>query len=205
VIEIYAITDTPPRDPRGLTAVRGDGLVALCGQAETEQQLSADQLWRHEEVVESLMEECELLPVRYGTRVEDEDAAQRVLIDRRNELVNALDRVRGAVEVSLRVFVTDFEDDVPPGGGADYLEWRARRQRDRLAARACVHGRLALLARDSAERVASDPHELFREAYLVDRSDVEAFVARVAELEAANSRLRLLCTGPWPAYSFTGR
>ena len=132
MIEIYAITDTPPRDPRGLTAVCGDGLFALCGQAEAEQELSADQLWRHEELVESLMEECDLLPVRYGTRVADEGAAQRVLSDRRSELVNALDRVRGAVEVSLRVFVTEFGDDVAPAGGADYLEWRAQRQRKRV-------------------------------------------------------------------------
>jgi hypothetical protein len=205
VIEIYAITDTPPRDPRGLTPVAGDGLIALCAQAEAEHEVSPEELWQHEEVVESLMEECDLLPVRYGTRVEDEGAAKRVLSDRRTELVKALERVRGAVEVSLRVFAEDAGDDVPPADGADYLEWRARRQRRRLTVRACVHGQLALLARDSAEHAASDPHELFREAYLVERTDIEAFVARVAELEAANPRLRLLCTGPWPPYSFTGR
>ena len=205
MIEIYAITDAPPRDRRGLTAVHDEGLVALCSAAESDEELSADKLWRHEEVVESLMENCDLLPVRYGTLVRDEGTAKRVLRDRRHELARALERVRGAVELSLRVFRAPDGDDVPPAGGAEYLEWRAARERDRLAVLASVHGPLALLARDTSEHVPSDPHELTREAYLVGRDDVEAFVARVVELEAQNPRLRLLCTGPWPPYSFTGR
>jgi hypothetical protein len=205
VIEIYAITDEAPPESHGLTAVESDGLVALCSAAAPPAELSPEVLWRHEEVVESLMEQCDLLPVRYGTRVEDESAAERVLADRRTELVNALERVRGAVELSVRIFSEDAGDDVPPAQGADYLRWRARRERARLKARACVHQPLVLMARDSMEHVPSDAHELLREAYLVERDDVDAFVRRVAEVEAANPRMRLLCTGPWPPYSFAGR
>jgi hypothetical protein len=203
VIEIFAITDAQPDDSQGLTAVHSDGLVALCAPAdEIATDVSADRLWRHEEVVETLMDECDLLPVRYGTRVEDEAAAERVLSDRRHELANALERVRGAVELSVRVFSEDAGDDVPPAQGADYLRWRTRREQSRLEVRARVHGQLVRLTRDSVQNAPSDPHEILREAYLVDRDEVDTFVKRVVEIEAANPRLRLLCTGPWPPYSF---
>lgn len=203
MIDLYAITDTVPAQLEGLDAVRGDGLVALCGPATNNDDLTAGVLWRHEEIVEALMEQCDLLPVRFGTRVEDEQAAARVLVERRSELTRALERVRGAVELSVRIFSAREGDDGPPAAGAEYLRWRTERERERLAVRARIHRALVLIARDSHEHAAQDPHELTREAYLVDRDRVEEFVERVVELEAANLELRLLCTGPWPPYSFT--
>ena len=44
--------------------------------------------------------------------------------------------------------------------------------------------------------------ELLRAAYLVDREAVEGFVGLVRRLQAAHEDLRILCTGPWPPYSF---
>ena len=44
-----------------------------------------------------------------------------------------------------------------------------------------------------------------RVAYLVERQKVERFSSLAAQLQAENPALRLLCTGPWPAYSFTER
>ena len=184
MIELYAITDSPPADLTGLTAVRGDGLYALCATVAADPEVNAGVLWQHEEVVERLMEQCDLLPVRYGTRVEDERAAERVLFERHAELVGALERVRGAVELSVRVFSEEARND--------------------LEVRASIHGPLAMLARGSVAHSGRDAREVMREAYLVDRGDVESFVSRVVELEASNPRLRLLCTGPWPPYSFTG-
>jgi len=203
VIEIYAITDTPPRDARGLTAVCGDGLVALCRQAESEQELSADQLWRHEELVESLMEECDCCRFATAPASRTRRGAE-VLSDRRSELVNALDRVRGAVEChfassSPSSATTSRRQAAPTTSGGERSVSASGSRPVPASTGTCA------ACTGQRERASSDPHELFREAYLVDRSDVEAFVARVAELEAANSRLRLLCTGPWPPYSFTGR
>jgi hypothetical protein len=49
------------------------------------------------------------------------------------------------------------------------------------------------------------PQELFRAAYLVERDAVESFAAAVARLQKANIGLSILCTGPWPPYSFVER
>jgi hypothetical protein len=67
-----------------------------------------------------------------------------------------------------------------------------------------VHGPLARLARASTQQAGRGAHELLRSAYLVDRAAVQSFVDSVGDLQQANPHLRLLCTGPWPPYSFAG-
>jgi hypothetical protein len=44
--------------------------------------------------------------------------------------------------------------------------------------------------------------ELLRAAYLVDRDAVGGFTARVDALQREHPELAVLCTGPWPPYSF---
>jgi Gas vesicle synthesis protein GvpL/GvpF len=194
VIELYAITDDPaPPDPP-LVAVHGDGLTALCAPAER-REVTAEVLWRHEEVVEGLMRERDLLPVRFGTLVEDEEAARRALEERRDRLATSLDRVRGAVELAVRAHRRE------PGGvpffrsGAEYMQAKARR----AEAAALLHDPLAYLARDSVLR---NGPELLRAAYLVDRDAVDGFVALVKRLEETHEDVQIVCTGPWPPYSF---
>jgi hypothetical protein len=67
-----------------------------------------------------------------------------------------------------------------------------------------LHEPLAALARASV-RGRPRPPELFRAAYLVERDTVVPFTAEVARLQKANAGLSILCTGPWPPYSFAER
>jgi hypothetical protein len=206
VIEIYAISDqVPERLPPepALSAVKRAGLVALCAPAQDDE-LSAERLWQREEVIEALMEQCDLLPARYGTRVEDDAAAARALEERRAELLEALERVRGAVELSLRVLGDELEPDEQPSSGTDYLRAKARRATAEAATAGGVHGPLARMARASTSQPGRATRELLRGAYLVDRHTVGSFVQSVEDLQQANPHLRLLCTGPWPPYSFAG-
>jgi hypothetical protein len=208
VIELYAIADAggPPL-PRGgpLRAVSVGALAALYGPAD-DAELSEEALWRREEVVEALMDERDVLPVRYGTRLADQRALALAIDERRDQLTAALERVRGAVELSLRVISSEGAEHVgaAPTGG-EYLRARVQAEQARAAARTLLHEPLAELARDSTVRAPRGPSELLRGAYLVDRSVVGDFSSRVRELQEANSRFSLLCTGPWPPYSFTGR
>jgi hypothetical protein len=186
VIELYAVVEHPgPPLPKiaPLRFVEADGITAVCAPVADEE-VDHESLWRYETVVEALMCDRDLLPFRYGTRFEDTSAAARALQERRDELIRALDRVRGAVELSLRVAAPARDQE---GGGA-------------LAMRA-VHAPLSSLARASL-RFAPRPSELLRAAYLVDRDEVERFVEQVARLQRSQPTLRLLCTGPWPPYSF---
>jgi hypothetical protein len=186
VIELYAITNSPAPQAPGLHAIERDGLAAIYGEAGA-REMSPEELWRREEVLESLMHECDLLPVRYGTVVTDADEAEELLNKRHGELLQALDRVRGAVELAVRVA---GDDRSVPSDGGSYIRVKTRLLE--------MHETLSTLARESRQ-LAPD-----RGAYLVGREDVAAFVARVAALEEASEDLSLLCTGPWPPYSFVG-
>jgi Gas vesicle synthesis protein GvpL/GvpF len=196
VIELYAISDDagPPAPP--LRALSCDGLTAFVGPAEFAE-VTPDVLWRHEEVVESLMEQRDLLPVRFGTVMSDEGAAMRAVGERREQLEAALARVRGAVELAVRVVRVDGEDDPRPRGVSGHAYMRAKAGEQ--AAAQALNEPLSALARESL--VHSGP-ELLRAAYLLDRGAVERFVGVVRRLQSAHPELRILCTGPWPPYSF---
>jgi hypothetical protein len=209
VIELYAITAHPGPSLPGLAplrAVPACGLAAICAPAE-ERDVTPEALWQHEQIVEALMEDRDLLPVRFGTRVEDEDAAARTLAERRVELECALERVRGAVELSVRaVFAEPNVTAQPPeGSGADYLRAKRRSSAAQDAVASAVHEPLAMLARAHVQRIPRPPAEALRAAYLVDRPSVGAFARLVGRLDERHPELRLLCTGPWPPYSFAER
>jgi hypothetical protein len=195
VIELLAITDrdaAPPEPP--LQAIECDGVSVLFAPAR-EGEPDAEVLWEREAMLERLMEDRDLLPVRFGTVVEDERAAAAAIAPRSAELAEALERVRGAVEVSVRAIANREKASVE--GGAEYL--RERIATDRLAR--SLHEPLAALARDS---VVLDGPEALRAAYLVERGEVGAFVERFRELQREHPDLAVVCTGPWPPYSFTG-
>jgi hypothetical protein len=205
VIGLYAVTDDcAPPPPAPLRTVTANRLAFVCGPAGTDD-CSPERLWEHERVIERLMEKRDLLPVRYGTRAPDEAAAAQVLRERHAELADALEGVRGAVELSVRA-VGRAAATLPPSEaqtGAAYLRARAREAAERASAAGSVHEPLAQLARASTRRPGRGDGDLLRAAYLVDRNLIVRFAGRVADIQAARPELRLLCTGPWPAYSFS--
>jgi hypothetical protein len=208
VIRLYAITRHPgpplPESPP-LRSVTADGLAAICGPGDGEEP-TAERLWRHEHVVESLMQDRDLLPVRYGTHVADEAAAAQALAERHEQLAGALEFVRGAVELAVRVLGTSQTKDVPrPASGGEYLRGLAANAASSDAATEAVHGPLSSLARAHVVRPGQRRGELLVAAYLVGRDDVDRFAAEVAALDRRNPEFTLTCTGPWPPYSFVER
>jgi hypothetical protein len=192
VIELLAITDdaTPLEPP--LRAVRCDGLSVVCAPA-AEGEVDAEALWKREAVIERLMEDRDLLPVRYGTVVQDERAAVAAVAPQSEALARALDRVRGAVELAVRAVAAR------PTAGASGREYLRERVAHERLARA-VHEPLAAAARDS---VVHEGPGVLRAAYLVARGDVDAFVTLFRALQREHQELAIVCTGPWPPYSFT--
>jgi hypothetical protein len=182
VIELYAIALHPGPPLPGLASLRAvpfDGLAVVCGPAVEDEEITEAALWRHEEIVEALMDDRDLLPVRYGTRVADETEAARAVAPQRDQLRAALEHVSGAVELSLRVRAQE------PGAEPDLSSLRP-------------------LARDAIEHAGRDEGELRRCAYLVERGSVGAFRDAVAKLQRSHPDLGFLLTGPWPPYSFSG-
>jgi Gas vesicle synthesis protein GvpL/GvpF len=196
VIDLLAITDAGARAEPPVVAIESDGVTVLCAPS-TDAQPDAAALWQHEEQLERLMAQRPLLPVRFGTRVADEAAAAAAVAGRGAELMVRLDHVRNAVELAVRVRLAEPEPEpaVVAASGADYIRARTARTHAADVVREALDG----VARDSRERAGSEP---LRAAYLVERGAVGRFVARVRTLQAEHPELAILCTGPWPPYSF---
>jgi hypothetical protein len=119
--------------------------------------------------------------------------------------VAALDRVRGALEISVRIAANgELPLTSPTQTGRDYLRAKARLAELREEAARSVHEPLAARARMTTRRVARQPPELLRCAYLVERAALDEFLAAAAKLDSEVADFTLVCTGPWPPYSFVG-
>lgn len=197
MIDVLAISEAGARPDPPVVAIASDGVSVLCTPSAAAPP-DAAALWHHEELLERLMQQRPLLPVRFGTRVADEAAAAAAVVGRGGELMARLDHVRDAVELSVRVRLAEPEPE-PVGdaaSGAEYLRARTARSHAADAVRVALGG----LARDSRERAGGEP---LRAAYLIGRDAVDAFVTRVRELQDEHPELAILCTGPWPPYSFS--
>jgi len=212
---LYAITDWKPRlDTPGhgeapLQAIRASGIAAVASEHE-DLSLVADEdaLWAHERVVEALMDQGAVLPIRFGTLLESEDEVRLLLANRAAEFRRALDRIRGAVEVGVRVALRGDEDarampDASASGpGTAYLLGQLERTQHRGSVAAHVVDALTPLAREHVSRAGASTGSSLRSAYLVERDRLDDFVSRASELEDELTGVRVACTGPWPAYSF---
>jgi hypothetical protein len=221
MLYVYAITDLPtPPDCVGLD---GAPLVTVGEQPpfalvsehdDLSRQMSEDDLWAHERVVENLMQVATALPMRFDGTVNDEESLQRVLDERRDEFRALIEEVRGAVELGVRALLpaepvpasAPIGSEAGPGGGGAgtaYLLARAERERAVVDLTARVHQPLAELARRSVEGGGGLARTSFKAAYLVDRDRVDEFRARIEELESEIAQAQIVCTGPWPPYSFS--
>jgi hypothetical protein len=208
MIWVYGICDRPELAPprrRGLAqapleGLREGGLLAVFTQhAHSVGEPAPDALWAHERVVERLMADRSVLPMRFGSTVADEEALRRVLAERQVSLLGALARIGSRVELGVRVLEhSDNGDTRAVFSGRDYLLSKLRdgARADR------VHEPLAALAADSRLQPPRGAHEVLRGAYLVDRTVVPRFSAGVARLQRAHPEVAILCTGPWPPYTF---
>lgn len=199
MIWLYAVCAEPDRP---LPHVRGLGdaplegiadgpLLAVASRHEAlPAEVGADALWTHERVVERVQAERAVLPMRFGTRLPGAGSVRVALAERREELLAGLDRVRGRVELAVRA----IEPSEPAPDGRSYL---MRRQK---AAR--LHDMLAVLAVAACRRPERAADELLRGSYLVERPALETFSAAVETLQREHPEASLVCTGPWPAYSF---
>jgi len=123
VIYLYAITDRPDAPLPAEAGLAGASLLRLPYQniaavasstARAEVPPEEANIWRHEAVVEALMADRTVLPVRFGTMFADETAVQVVLAEHYADLVADLVQVRGHVELGVRVLWDDNDGQSPP-------------------------------------------------------------------------------------------
>jgi hypothetical protein len=201
VTHVYAFTE----NRRGLPAVEGlDGapleartfggietIVSRRRRESTAETLQTDAL-AHGGVVEALVDLADaVLPVRFGERPRADDELEHAIRERADELRDALDRVRGCVEVGLRLAAPASTNGRRPTSGTDYI----RELHATEAPAAALRAELRALARDA--RVTPTGA-----VYLVPRAELGRVREAVKRFVRAHPAHSVVCTGPWAPYSF---
>ena len=181
----------------------------------------------HERVLDELLAQTTIVPLRLCTLFDDADGARHMLERERAALADALARLEGRQEWGIKLLVDGdrLAATAAPGGdtahgegGAAYLARRRQERATREAARATateivddVDGALRAQALD-AVRLPPQNRELsglsgdmlLNGAYLVDSDQVDALRATVDALQEryADHGAQIVVTGPWPPYNF---
>ena len=231
---VYAIVDRP-ESPISKMDGLDDAPVHLLGYRDIGAVVSLSStakvpptqvnLWRHEAVMDALMPDRSVLPVRFGTVLADEKSIQGALGAHYDDFVANLSRVRGRVELALKVLWDGdgagmrareaAESAIKPAADASpgrmYMAARLKEYRERQERRdyaeACagvLHSALADLATQSRIQLLPTRRVLIAAAYLVGRRKVADFRRRMEDLRVSHPALRFVCTGPWPPFSFVG-
>lgn len=209
MIYLYAITEPSAAAPAGtgfddapLEMARSAHVAALYSTHQSlERRPQSDALLRHERVVEAAMRQGATLPARFGTTFVSDDEL-RVAVDRADDrLGRQLQRVRGCVELAVRVGLPDSPDP-PSRDGRGYLQAKLAQRRELKAIFGETLAPLARLAIRMRRAEGRSDGNFVCASYLVRDDLVERFADEVRLLADRHEDLWLSCTGPWPPYSF---
>jgi hypothetical protein len=173
--------------------------------------------------MDALMAERTLLPVRFGTTFADGQGVQNILAAHYAGFAADLLRLRGHVELALRVCWDDVCAEAPDqyldesyaapttdiGPGRKYMiaklkEYRKGQKRREWAEKYAVliHSTLSGMATQSERRLLPKPKVLMTAAYLVKNGEIENFRRELKNLRVSHPALRFVLTGPWPPFTF---
>jgi len=171
----------------------------------------------HAKVVAECFRNTTVLPFKFGTVFETDEALRRAVRSNRKAFVTGVARLKGKAEMHLKLVVKDGSlrmaafDDVPlpltPGG--DYLtklREKAVRQRERQTkARAIsvqVHKLFSPLEEEVSCKKVNSGGMLIDIAHLVDHKEIEKYQARYNSAAKQLKDCELAISGPWPPYHF---
>jgi hypothetical protein len=167
-------------------------------------------LLAHHDIISNLAAQMDVLPARFPTWLADEEAIRRELECRRDDLVEALERVGGCVELAVTAVWNAASDEIPPPeaatSGREYLLGRQQAfsasDKRRARARQLADQTERLIGADVVEvrhQVCPSATVALSSAVLVSRASAESVKARLARAE---HDVRILINGPWPPYTF---
>lgn len=179
--------------------------------ARMDQQAQKD----HARVVAECFKHSTVLPFRFGTTFQDDDALRRSVRSNQRHFLANVERLRGKAEMHLKVLV----DDICPGTSArdmrtghEYLtnlRESASRQRERQSkARALsiqMHRMFLPLAEEITCKRTDSGKMLLDIAHLIDHKTVERYQNKYTSASQLLKECQMQLSGPWPPYHFVHR
>jgi hypothetical protein len=145
-----------------------------------------------------------LLPVRFGTAMQDDEELETILRARQKTLKSQLARVRGRMQMTVRI-ITEGAGGRGQGegkrvsSGSEYLASRAREHSaSALPGFAPLNRAVARWVRDERVERRGTVATVY---HLIPRAAAGRYAAAI-EAAAAAEGVRLLVSGPWPPHAF---
>jgi hypothetical protein len=194
----------------------GDFAVIVSEYDRASSKLDEKSVLEHARVVSQSFRTSTVLPFRFGTIFDTEDAIRQAVRSNRRALCESVERLRGKSEMRIKLTVRDgslrgnMEDVVLPDTvGREYLaklREKASRERERQTkARALsvqVHKLFNPLEEEvSCKRVAADGM-LLDIAHLIDTKSIEKYQNRYSTAAKQLKNCEMVVSGPWPPYHF---
>jgi hypothetical protein len=194
----------------------GDFSVVVSEYERNQDKLEEKHVLEHARVVSVCFRTGTVLPFRFGTIFDTEDALRQAVRANRRAFGQSVAKLRGKAEMHLKVLVRSgtlreamAEVVLPDTVGGEYLvKLREKASKDRerqTKARALsvqVHKLFNPLEEEiSCKRVSSDGM-LIDIAHLIDSKSVEKYQNRYSSAAKQLKNCELLISGPWPPYHF---
>ena len=219
-ILLYAISRDDARAPAAgeLQEICAAGLRALAEPVQQPLAADLEELVHYEETVEAVMQRHTILPMRFGSVVDDEQEVRELLKTRAREFATALGQLDGAVEFGVQASIrTSSDSDAPSGSaaagpgetgpaetgpGESYMRARLQEQIWRRELQSWLDSALGEVVRRRVFRVTPvcGPNAISA-AFLIDQTNQERFLQMLAQLAEAGDHT-LSWSGPWPPYTF---
>jgi hypothetical protein len=176
--------------------------------------LTQQSIVEHARVISECFRTVTVLPFRFGTIFESDDALRRAVRANRKAFMESVSRLRGKSEMHVKIVVKDgaIEEAIsepPMGVGGEYLRKlrdRASRERERQTkARALsmqVHKLFCPLEEDVVCKRIDRGNMLIDFAHLIDTNTVAKYQNRYSAATRHFKDCQVTISGPWPPYHF---
>jgi hypothetical protein len=219
--------DTRARRPFPVEGLKGIGEAQTFGYPSGEfavivseyvpaGEFGQDALRQHAHVIGECFKRTTVLPFRFGTVFDSDDALRRAVRLNRKAFIESVSRLKGKAEMHIKLLVKDGslrealqEIILPNTVGSEYLSKlreKAVRQRERQTkARALsvqVHKIFDPLDQDVCCRKADSGGMLIDIAHLIEHKQVQKYQNRYQMATRHLPGVEVVMSGPWPPYRF---
>jgi hypothetical protein len=194
----------------------GEFAVIVSEFDRTTGRLDEKSVLEHARVVSQSFRTATVLPFRFGTIFDSEDAIRQAVRANRRTFCESVERLRGKAEMRIKLVVRDGslkeameEIELPDTVGREYLaklREKASRERERQTkARALsvqVHKLFNPIEEEISCKKVDTDGMLLDIAHLIDHKSVEKYQNRYNTAAKQLKNCELVVTGPWPPYHF---
>lgn len=176
--------------------------------------LTQQSVVEHAKVVGSCFEKTTVLPFRFGTVFENDEALRRAVRGNRKQFLASVDKLRGKAEMHLKLVVKEgtvreaLNVELPQTTGGAYLtvlREKAYRQRERQTKARALSVQVHKLFHPLEEEIScrrSETGMMLDIAHLIDHKSIEKYQNRFTSAASQLKGVELVISGPWPPYHF---